>query len=115
MISNQEIFRLLDDKKFVSSYEIMNKLIFITFFISLFTSINLFAQDNAKIFGCVYDLNTKEPVSNVEIIIEPEKKGTLTDLKGYYHFEGLNQGKYTIIFSHIGYVKYQKKINLKSD
>lgn len=86
----------------------------ILIFLSLvFLSGSLSAQ---SIKGKVYSQNTKDALSGVSIRIEgASSKGAATDLKGEFNFENLQQGKYTIKASYVGYDTYQSTLILDNE
>ena len=64
--------------------------------------IPLNAQSAINISGKVTDSLTSQPLQNSNIIIEPLGKGTTTDEAGSFSIN-LPEGKYTFIFSYVGY------------
>ncbi len=83
--------------------------------LSLFTSVvalflyvnGLHAQEDPnckkKIEGRVYDLKTEEPLAFVNVQIEGESNGTVTDEEGHFLFEELCKNEYDLLFSFVGY------------
>ena len=61
--------------------------------------------------GTIYDQTTGEPIPGVNILIADNHVGTVSDSLGWYSLE-LKEGKYTLIFSHVGYGKKIKSIYL---
>lgn len=57
-----------------------------------------------KIYGTVTDFATGEPVSNVNVEINPIGEATLTGMDGSFQFDDLEEGKYSLSFSKDGYV-----------
>ncbi|MCK4289095.1 MAG: TonB-dependent receptor, partial [Bacteroidales bacterium] len=72
-------------------------------------------QKTGKITGTVYESETNKTIPDVEIIISALSIGTVTDANGKFVLENISPGNYTIIFSHIGYVKQSKKIKLEKN
>ncbi len=80
-------------------------------------SITGFSQKPIVVKGNIYDLESGEPVSDVNVIIKGTDKGTTTDKKGSYSIT-LQSTKDTIIYSHIMYVVLEKTYlgtNLNAD
>ena len=63
-----------------------------------------------QLSGTVTDTKTNEPVVGENIIIIELQKGTITDDNGKYNFF-IPEGKYTLVFSSIGYETVEKKVN----
>ncbi len=55
------------------------------------------------ISGKVVDKGTQQPVSGAVVEIVDQKLKTGTDDKGYFYFESVQQGTYSLRFSSIGY------------
>lgn len=78
--------------------------------LSLLTSA-AFAQ-KAGISGVVRD-DKKQGLAGATVLLEPGKKGTITDLDGNYQFQGLSAGQYTLTISYVGFQKQTKVVSLK--
>lgn len=74
-------------------------LLIIAVFIS---STSVFAGTKGKIAGKVID-EFGEPLIGVQVFIENTTKGVLTDIDGNYTIINLDPGKYTVVFSYIGF------------
>ncbi len=62
-----------------------------------------FAQEKGgKIEGYVTDLYNS-PVSNVNVMIENTRTGSITNTYGYFYLKNIKPGKYILRFSHVGY------------
>ncbi len=64
---------------------------------------NTFAQSTKKIFGYVYDSSGNVPLVGANVIIEGSGIGTSTNENGYFHFDNLLNGTYSVTVSFIGY------------
>ncbi len=64
---------------------------------------NTFAQSTKKIYGYVYDESNNFPLVGANIIIVGTGTGTFTDENGYFQFENLLTGTYSLTASFIGY------------
>ncbi len=53
--------------------------------------------------GVVYDIETKEPLPLVNILVKGTGIGTVADENGYFKLENLCEKEYDIVFSYIGY------------
>lgn len=85
----------------------MKKIISIDFYILLIlavfiTSTSAFAGTKGKIAGKVVD-EFGDPLIGVQVFIENTTKGVLTDIDGNYTILNLDPGKYTVVFSYIGF------------
>mgnify|MGYP000894017550 FL=1 len=92
----------------------MNKIIL---FAVLFANITMCAfsmplrdDDKASIEGHVFDAKTKKPLEYVSIGIKATSLGTVSDLQGNFMFRGLKPGKYTLVFTSIGYEKLEEEV-----
>ena len=59
--------------------------------------------------GVVYDIDSKNPVENVNIILPDLDTGTVSDKNGLFEFNVFKSGVYTIDASMIGYKVYSEK------
>ncbi|MBU6158055.1 MAG: TonB-dependent receptor [Bacteroidetes bacterium] len=73
------------------------------------------AQCNLLLSGHIDDADTKEHLVNATILIKELKISALTDSAGFFRFQGLCAGTYTLIISHAGCKSITKHIHLKSD
>jgi len=87
----------------------MKKLIIFT--ILLLSSINFYAQ--YTLTGKVTDIQTKEPLTGVNIYIPELKKGTISDINGGFNLKNITVAKITVHFSYEGYAPLTKKIVFK--
>lgn len=71
-------------------------------FALLMISDPLLAGTKGKIAGKVVD-ESGEPLIGVQVFIEGTTKGVLTDIDGKYTIVNLDPGKYTVVFSYIGF------------
>lgn len=67
----------------------------------------------ATIRGFVKDIRNGETLSYVNVILKGTYYGTTTDKSGYYVISGIPSGKYTLLFSMIGYKVVEKDISIK--
>ncbi|MFH1319403.1 MAG: TonB-dependent receptor [Bacteroidota bacterium] len=74
--------------------------------------INVSAQEKATIQGHIYDATTNENITDAEIMLKPLNKATTTNSEGKFIFKDLDEGKYSIIFMHVGFNKKKEKIDL---
>lgn len=85
----------------------MKKLLSIKFYTLLLLAVlisssSIFAGTKGKISGKVID-EFGEPLIGVQVFIENTTKGVLTDIDGNYTILNLDPGKYTVVFSYIGF------------
>ncbi len=84
--------------------------------LSLMLSASLFAQ----IQGYVLDKTSNQPLPGCLVKIKEINKATLTDVNGFFRFNNIPRGNFTLEFSYLGYqdtfekVKYEgKTVNIK--
>jgi len=70
--------------------------------------------DRYTISGTVTDATNGEELLGATIYVEELEAGNATNLYGFYSIS-LPEGKYTLIFSYVGFQTIQKTINLQSD
>ncbi len=63
--------------------------------------------------GFVYEKETGEPALFANVLLEELKIGTSTDVNGFFAFNKIEAGTYTIKVSSIGFKDYSEKITLK--
>jgi iron complex outermembrane receptor protein len=73
------------------------------------------AQCTLLLSGHIDDADTKEHLYNATVFIKELKVSVLTDSMGYFRFQGLCAGIYTLMISHSGCKSITKHIHLKSD
>ena len=67
-------------------------------------SFNLYAQETGAVSGLLTDKEfNNEPLAFANILIKDTAKGTTSDFDGNYLLENLEPGKYTIVYSFVGY------------
>lgn len=82
----------------------------------LFISSILFAQDNSKNGSITGEITTKETkVPYVSIVLKGTTIGTTTDENGEFEFSNLNPDFYTIVVQAVGFVPYEKKIEVETN
>jgi len=92
----------------------MKKLIF--FCAIIFSTNALLGQVAGKISGTVVDMETKEPLIGVNVLITGTTLGTTTDLEGGYFILNIPPGKYDVQASFVGYQKVlQRDVIVNSD
>lgn len=93
----------------------MRKLYIVIFII--FSTISITAKPSrfvGSISGYVNDAKTKAPLVGVNIYIPSIKRGTTTDLEGYFKISQLHEGMYTLTFSYVGYATITRTVVLES-
>lgn len=91
-----------------SSFMISSVTRAIIFIVVLLVSTNLFSQETI-VHGSVLDQETKLPISNVNIYVVGEERGTVTDVDGVFDLS-IKRVPTSIIISHIGYIIVQQEI-----
>src|ERR1043166_846020 len=91
---------------------------YITFLVLLFSSSFSFAQENNgqsyTISGYVKDDATGEFLIGTSVYIKENKKGTATNVYGFYSLT-VPEGEYTLVISFLGYSEYTQVIKLDKD
>lgn len=67
-----------------------------------------------KVTGYVTDVD-KNPIADVNILIEETGEGTISDKIGYFLIDNLPHGRYTIKFMCIGYRTEEKEIHIQKN
>ena len=67
--------------------------------------------NNYQITGQIFDLETQLPLSNVNIEIITNNRGTYTDSTGFFIFKNLIEDKINLKISRIGYISISKTID----
>lgn len=91
----------------------MKRIIYIAiFFISALT----YAQDSGSINGNVLDFESNnQPLIFTKVSIKETGAESLSDEKGVFKFENLNDGEYTLVSSFTGYETKETKITVASN
>lgn len=89
--------------KMVNQLYILRLAAFISFL--LLTGLELWSQSQFKntIAGRVTDIETGEPLFNVNVFLANTTRGDASDKDGYYLIENIPPGAYDLVFSMIGY------------
>ncbi len=72
----------------------------------------LFSQ-SGTLTGRVIDIETGDPISNANIILEGTHWGTASQDDGFFQIQSLPEGQYTIYVSVIGYESFRKKLTVE--
>jgi iron complex outermembrane receptor protein len=83
-----------------------------TLIVFYFTITTLFSQN---ITGIVIDSKTKETLVGANVIIKELQRGISTNNDGYFTFENIKNGEYTIVVSFVGYDEIKEKINIHNN
>jgi len=82
-----------------------NTFIILNLFIIVFLNTEaLYSSPDGRIEGTVIDMQTKEPLAGVNILIPGTTLGASTDIGGKFFIEGLSVGTYRLEISYIGYI-----------
>ena len=95
----------------------MIKHLFIFFYciIILFNTINVFAFTNQTISGFVKDAANSETLIAVNIFIKESMLGAITNKGGYYIINNVPIGRFTVVFSYIGYDRNEVIVNITNN
>jgi hypothetical protein len=86
----------------------------ILYLILLSLSLNSFSEQRYTLRGSVRDAATGEYLTGVNIFIPEIDGGTVTDIDGRYNIR-LSEGEYTLIYSFIGYQRFERIILMDTD
>lgn len=81
---------------------------------AVLTVLSVGAQNSMQLKGRVLDENNNALIG-ASIVLLPTQKGTVSDENGYYLFNGLKQGKYTVAVSYIGYKDLVDTVLMNAD
>ncbi|MEX2364198.1 MAG: TonB-dependent receptor, partial [Balneolaceae bacterium] len=70
------------------------------------------AQNNASLDGYITDAKTGDSLISANIAFQNTKKGTSSDIRGYFTIQNINPGVDTLVFTYIGYEEFRIVINL---
>lgn len=94
-------------------YHNMKHIIYITIF---FISALSYAQDTGSISGNLLDFESNnEPLIFAKVLIKETGAEVLSDEKGLFKFENLNDGEYTLVSSFTGYITKETKVTVASN
>ena len=66
----------------------------------------------STITGTVVDEQTKDPIDGVSVILSPSGKNSITGSDGYFEFQDLEAGQYTLTVQATGYSSNRKTITV---
>ncbi|KAA5827681.1 carboxypeptidase-like regulatory domain-containing protein [Algibacter amylolyticus] len=91
----------------------MKHIIYITLF---FISALSFGQDTGAIHGNLLDFESNnEPLILAKVVLKETGAQVLSDDKGFFKFDNLENGEYTLVSSFVGYNTKETKITIASD
>lgn len=70
-------------------------------------------SDNATISGYIRDKETGETLVGATVQLKETRQGTVSNKSGYYALSEIKPGKYTVVFSFLGYEKEEMTVELK--
>ncbi|MFA6234693.1 MAG: TonB-dependent receptor [Bacteroidota bacterium] len=70
-------------------------------------------SDNATINGYIRDKETGETLVGATVQLVETRQGTVSNKSGYYALSEIKPGKYTVVFSFLGYEKKEMTVELK--
>ena len=89
-------------------------ILFLSFNTFLLYSNLLLGQEKVTLSGYVSDINSKETLIGVNIIVSKQQIGTITNEYGFYSLT-LPQGDYVLQINYLGYKTKKESINLSKD
>ena len=91
----------------------MRNIIYVAIF---FISALSYAQSTGSVNGNVLDFESNnEPLMFAKVSIKETGAEVLSDEKGFFKFENLNDGEYTLVSSFTGYETKESKIKVASN
>ena len=84
-------------------------------FVFLFLFFTTTILQAATLKGTVTDAETGAPLSNINIRVQGQNLGVVTDNKGQYTIANLSPNTYILHLTHIGYTPQKIQISLQQD
>ncbi len=78
----------------------------------VFSSGLIYGQNNAGIYGSVFDSRTGEVLTGAEVLVRPTDLGATTNDRGEYDIPGLATGRHYLTVSFLGYELGEATVNL---
>lgn len=91
----------------------MNRLATIIFLLCSISLTAAQAQSTGNIEGQVFDLQSSEALTGVNIVLQGTNYGAATDINGNYRIENIPSGSYTLIATYLGYENIEQEINIE--
>lgn len=88
------------------------KLARLTFILVLFFNYTITFAQNGEIYGNVKDAMANDFLPGATVALEGTSMGTITNSEGKYRLANIKPGKYTLVFSYIGYLSEKLEIEL---
>ena len=83
--------------------------------LTIFTSVNLYAQTSGKLSGQILD-NEGNPLVGANVLIEGTTQGAATDFEGYYVIINVRAGTYNVRIGYLGFKsQISKNVRISSD
>lgn len=73
------------------------------------------AKSGGIIQGVIKDKDSGIPISNCEVLLNPENESLITSSDGFYTFKGLIPGDYTITFNRSGYISDSRSTSVNQN
>ncbi len=70
---------------------------------------------NFTLYGWAKDEETGEFIPGVNVYLNGTSIGSVTNINGFYRFENIPYGQYTLIFSHVSYEKFYFEFNVREE
>ncbi|MDZ7359655.1 MAG: TonB-dependent receptor [candidate division KSB1 bacterium] len=86
----------------------------------VFSSADENSGKTARLYGAVFDKESKQPLPGANVFVLELKRGAATDENGAFSIDGLAAGRYTLVCRLLGYEEMRKTViistmNLKQD
>lgn len=85
-------------------------------FFYAFSCNSVLAQSSLSrvISGYVRETGTNKPISGASVFLTETRRGVTTDKDGFYNLT-VSKGSYTLLISHVGYLRFEQKITVPPD
>jgi TonB-dependent receptor len=90
------------------------KLIRLTFTLILFFVCTITFAQQAEIYGYVKDAMSNDLLPGATVAVDETSMGTITNGEGYFRLANINPGKYTLVFSYIGFLSERVEVDIKA-
>ncbi|MCC5916095.1 MAG: TonB-dependent receptor [Cryomorphaceae bacterium] len=81
----------------------------------IFSANEIFAQEPTRLRGTILDKETREPVAFADVAILELEASTISNEDGYFVFNQLKPGAFTLVVEAFGFEKFTKKITLREN
>ncbi|MDZ7808092.1 MAG: carboxypeptidase-like regulatory domain-containing protein [Gracilimonas sp.] len=91
----------------------MNRLATIFFLFCCMSITAVQAQSSGSIEGQVFDLESSEALTGVNIVLKGTNYGAATNINGDYKISNIPSGTYTLRATYLGYETIEQEVNIR--